>query len=156
MKEHWDNLNERERWIVIGGLIFCGFYLFYVLIYSPLNSAIHGKTLQLQDKKDTLVWMQQVKSQYKPQQPLQSLGSGQLLTVLAEQLNTAAFKHFPYRLQQVGKGDIQLLFERVPYNTLVEWLWSFSKKYAITLQQLTIERVETSGLVKAMVILSPQ
>ncbi len=155
MKEHWDHLSERERWMVIGGLIFCGFYLFYVLIYSPLNTAIHGKTLQLQDKKETLVWMQQVKKQYKPQQPLQSLDSGQLLTVLAEQLNTAAFKPFPYQLQQIGKGDIQLIFERVPYNLFVEWLWSLSKKYAMTLQQFNIERTEISGIVKAMVVLSP-
>ena len=154
MNVYWSNLNERERWILSLGALFCVLYLFYLLIYSPLTSAVHDKSQQLAEKQETLVWMQHVRQQYKIKKAPETLTSSKLLTVLAEQLNATSFKQFPYQLQQTGASDIQLIFEKVPYNAFMSWLWSINEKYTISIKQLNAERTDTPGVVKLMIVIA--
>jgi general secretion pathway protein M len=151
---YWLNLNERERWTLGFGVVFCVAYLFYLLIYSPLVTAVHNKSQQLLEKQETLVWMQQVRHQHNTRKPPQMLTSSKLLTVLAEQLNATSFKQFSYQLQQTGVSDIQLVFDKVPYNAFVAWLWAMSEKYSISIKQLSIERTDTPGVVKLLLVVA--
>ena len=154
MKVYWSNLNERERWIVGLGVVFCAIYMFYLLFYAPLASAVRYKSQQLAEKQETLVWMQQVHQQHTAKKAPQSLTSSKLLTVLAEQLNTTSFKRFPYQLQQTGASDIQLIFDKVPYNAFMAWVWSVNEKYTISIKQLNVERTASPGIVKLMIIIA--
>ena len=150
---YWSSLNERERWTLGLGVAVCALYLIYLLILSPLWNAVHNKTQELQEKRELVAWMQQVSPKSSRQKAPQKLTSSQLLTLLAEQLNTSAIKAFPYQLQQTGVNETQLVFERVPYNLFIEWLWSFSQKFAISVKQLNVEHSETPGVVKLMITL---
>ena len=51
MKEFWSNLNERERITLSVGVIFCFFYLLYLLVFSPINHSIDNKYKILSEKK---------------------------------------------------------------------------------------------------------
>ena len=154
IKNYWSNLNERERWILGSGVVFCVCYLFYLLVYAPLINAVHNKSQQLIENQETLVWMQQVHQQFKVKKKPQVLTSSKLLSVLAEKLNVTSFKHFPYQLQQTGVSDIQLVFEQVPFNPFIAWLYSLSEQYAISIKQLNIERTDTPGEVKLMLVIA--
>ena len=154
MKAYWSQLNERERWMVGLGAMFCVIYLFYMLIYAPLARAVHNQSQQLLEKQETLVWMQQVRQQYKAKTAPQTLTSSKLLTVLDEQLNKTSFKHFPYQLQQTGASDIQLSFDKVPYQALMSWIWSLNEKYTLSIKQLNVERTDVPGVVKLMIVIS--
>ena len=154
MKAYWNNMNERERWMLGIGGVFLFFYVFYLLLYAPLTQSVHDKTQQLIENQETLAWMQQVSRHYKAKNPPKKLTNSKLLTVLAKQLNISSFKQFPYQLQQTGVSDIQLVFDKVPYNAFVAWLSSMSEKYAISIKQLNAEKTATPGVVKMMVILN--
>jgi len=154
VKIDWTNLNERERWMLGGGGIVCGLYLLYVLIYAPIVGSVREKTTQLVAKQHLLVWMRDARLQYHAASELQALSASKLLTVLASQLAKTSFKQFPYQLQQTGVGDIQLSFDSVPYNALLAWLWSMNNTYAITMKQFHVDRTDTPGLVKVMLMLS--
>ncbi len=65
------------------------------------------------------------------------------------------FKHFSYQLQQTGVSDIQLVFEQVPFNPFMIWLWSFNEKYPISITQLSVDLTETPGVVKLTLIIAP-
>jgi general secretion pathway protein M len=156
VKAYWNNLNERERLMLGICGVLCIIYLFYLLIYSPLTKAIQDKTKQLSEKQATLVWMADVSKEYKATKPLQTLTKSQLLSMLAAELNVASFKNFPYQIQQTGQNDIQLLFEKVPYNGFMVWLWSLNQKYRIVVKQFNIERTDTTGIVKLTLILTNQ
>jgi general secretion pathway protein M len=156
VKAYLGNLNDRERWTLGLGVFVCVAYLFYLMVYSPLAKTVHNSSLELLEKQETLVWMQQVQQQYKgkARKTLQVLSSSNLLTVLADKLNEASFKRFPYQLQQTGVSDIQLMFDQVPYNTFISWLWSFNEKYKVSVKQLNIERTDTPGVVKLMMVIA--
>ena len=154
MKAYWNNLNERERLLLVLGSIVCCICFFYVFIYSPLKRAIHDQSQQLIEKKETLVWLEQIHKQYKPQPKTQQLNSSQLLRALTEGLDKSPIKSFSYQLQQQGASDIQLSFNEVPYHAFIAWLWSMNQRYAISIKQLNIEHTKTPGVVQLLLIVN--
>ena len=151
MKAYWDNLNDRERWMLGFGGVFLVLFFVYMLLYAPLVNAVHNKTQQLFEKQKTLVWMQQAYQQHKAVKMPKSLSNSKLLSVLAEQLKSTSFHTVPYQLQQTGSGGIQLSFDQVPYNAFVTWLLSVRQNYAFSIKQFNTERTGTPGVVKVLV-----
>jgi len=155
MIAYWQNLNERERWMVGTALAASIIYIFYLFIYSPIMDAVQTRKEQLTEKQETLAWMQNVSQQAGSTKAKESITTSKLLSVIASELNNNALKPFPYQLQQTGTGDIQLSFDQVPYNEFLQWLWALSNKYTITTKQLTIEKTTTAGVTKLSIIISP-
>ncbi len=151
---YWHQLNEREHLVLAAGAIITVFYLFYLIIYSPLSHAVRHKTGLLAEKQETLVWIEEARKSYKKQKPRESLASSQLLTVLADHLNTTSFKQFPYQLQQTATSDIQLNFDKVPYNAFMTWFWSMNQKYALNMKQFNVFKSDVPGIVKLTMIIS--
>ncbi|WED42093.1 type II secretion system protein M [Legionella cardiaca] len=156
MINYWNNLNERERWMVSIAAVCIGAYLFYLLVYSPLVTAVSSKAAQLQEKKETLTWMQQVRQQPKNKRVPQSITNAKLLALIGSQLNSGALRKFVYQLQQTGSGDIQLSFEQVPMQPFLSWLWALSNDYTVILKQLSVERTDIPGVVKVTIIIAPK
>lgn len=153
---YWNNLSERDRWAAIIGGFFLLSYLFYLLVYSPLTSAVTDKTSQLQDKQETLQWMEQVKKQPLSKANRQTINNGKLLSLVASQLAQGNLQKTGYQIQQTSSGDIQVNFDAVPYSLFLNWLWALNNNYAIHIKQLSSERSQIPGVVKLMVILSAQ
>lgn len=154
MINYWNNLNERERWMVGGTSIAAIVYLFYLLIYSPLTNAVNSKSAQLLEKKETLAWMKQVEQKPRNKKERQTLSNAKLLAQIGGQLSSGSLRQFPYQLQQTGQGDIQLSFDQVPMIQFLTWLWTVNNDYAIVLKQFSAEQTETSGVVKLTVVIA--
>lgn len=151
---YWHNLNERERWMAAIGSISVLIYLFYLLVYSPLTTAVSTRSKELREKQETLAWMQQVRQQPRSQKTAQAISNTKLLALIGNQLSSNSLQKFVYQLQQTGSGDIQLSYDRVPYNLFLSWLWSLSNDYVISFKQFSAERTDTPGIVKLMVVIT--
>lgn len=152
--QYWQNLNERERWMVAAAVTTTILYLFYLLVYSPLTAAVSSRSKQLIEKTETLRWMQDVNQQNRINKTKQTLSKGKLLSVIATQLKAQRFKQFPYQLQQTGQSDIQITFNQVPYNEVLQWLWSLNENYSLTLKQVSVDKTATPGIVKLVLVLA--
>lgn len=154
--DYWKSLNEREQGSLGFAGLFCVIYLFYLVIYSPLTSAVTNKNQQLKDKRESLAWMQKIQQQYRqPGKAIQAIDSSKLLSLIASELSKPAFSAFTYQMQQTGSGDIELSFEKIPYNAFIKWLWEISHHYTIHIKELHIEHSETPGLVKLNLLIFP-
>lgn len=156
MINYWNNLSIRDRWAALIGSASLLVYLFYLLVYSPLNNAVSEKSSQLLDKQETLQWMQQIKKQPLESTPKQTINNGKLLSLVAAQLAQGHLKKFVYQLQQTGSGEIQLNFEAVPYSLFLSWLWTLNNNYNLRIKQFSCERSQTPGVVKLSVTISAQ
>lgn len=154
MIQYWTNLNERERLLGSLGALILIIYLFYRLIYAPLSGAVHNKSLELLEKQSTLSWMKEVQQQIKKEIPLQRISNAKLLSLIDNQLREGDLKQFAYQLQQTNTGEIQLSFEKVPFNSLLNWLWKLQNHFTITLKQLNAEKVDLAGMTKLNLIIS--
>lgn len=154
MKAYLNSLNERERWMLISAMICLFLYGYYLFLYNPLSQQVTQKSVQLKEKITTLEWMKQVRLQYHKPKTKEGVDNSQLLTILATQLKENSTLKFPYQLQQTGSGDIQLSFEKVPFNLFVDWLEKLNEKYTIILKQFNAERTPTAGIAHVTIILS--
>lgn len=154
MKSYWQNLNERDRWALGAGVVIVSVYLLYLLVISPIITVLEQKSLQHVDKKQTLAWMTQVRGQQTAITRQKSLSNSQLLSLLATRLKNPEFRPFPYQLQQIGSGDIQLSFDAVPFIPFVKWLKQLNQSYAFSIKQFNAQRIDTVGLAKINLIIS--
>lgn len=154
MISYWNNLNIRERWAAIIGGGAALLYIFYAFVYSPLADAVTDKSIQLTEKQSTLAWMKQVKKTSSTVDKPKPINNSRLLTMIATNLRADNYQKFTHELQQTGQGDIQLSFERVPYNLFLTWLWQLYSGYTISLKQVSIEKTDTAGVVKVLVIIA--
>lgn len=153
IQEYFNDLNARERKLVILASIFCGIFIFYSFVYAPLGKAVEDKKLILQENKQSLVWMEQVYAKQKLVKPPETLPHDKLLTALSNSIRNSDLKNFPYQLEQDTSGDIRLNFAKVPYNIFVNWLWQFSSRYALSLKVFTVTPKGQPGIVEASVVL---
>lgn len=148
IKTWWSNLGERDRYVLcIGGAI-CFVYIFYMIVFSPLIRAVDFKSHQLIEKKETLDW---IRKQINIK-PTQKRIEGNLLSVFSGSLKRASFANFPYKLQQAGEDNIQLVFDEVPYGEFLIWLKNLNEHYTMTISELSAIRTATPGIVKLHVV----
>lgn len=151
--QFWHQLNDRERNLLLWGGACLFLYVAYVM-YASLAEAVIENTQGLAEKKETYAWIKQAETQLTSKQTGQDLDKAKGLTVLSQQLNTASFHAFQYQLQQLNEDELQLSFEKVPYNGFLTWLSAMSKKYNITIKEFHVDRTDTRGLVKLTVIIA--
>ncbi|WP_367608239.1 type II secretion system protein GspM [Legionella sp. W05-934-2] len=155
IKSHFEQMNPRERWLVGMTVVLVVIYLFYLFIYEPLTTAYSEASKQLQEKRETLAWMNQVKH-YAGKSSKQAVhDTSQLLSILTQQLSESSLKPFPYQLQQSSGGHVQLSYEKVPFNPFIEWLIAFQATHAITIDRLSANKHDQEGMVKLTVVFKP-
>lgn len=155
MIQYWQSLQDRERlMVIIAALVICS-YLFYLLIYSSLYQAEHSNSLQLKEKKETLLWMQTVRTNQLQKKTPQQITSIKLLALISNQLHDVSLASFPYQLQQSNIGDIQLSFDKVAFNPFIFWLWTLTNNYSIEIKRFVAEQTETQGLTKLSLTIGP-
>ncbi|KTD04259.1 type II secretion system protein M [Fluoribacter gormanii] len=155
MKAYISSLNEREKWMLIGGTLCLLLYVYYLFLYNPLSQKVTQKSAQLVEKTATLTWMQKIRQQSQVKQTKkQSVDNSQLLTTIATKLKNDPTLKFPYQLQQTGLGDIQLTFDAVAFNLFIAWLEKLNQHYAITVKQFEADRSKTPGVTRLMILIS--
>lgn len=154
MKTYFNNLNEKEKWMLIGAGICVFFYGYYLILYAPISNKVHQKSTQLIEKQQTLTWMKQIRPQNNLLSKKQTIDNGQLLTILAEQLKENASLKFPYQLQQNNSGDIELSFNEAPFTVFLAWLVDLEKQYSIRIKQFDAAQTKTPGLAKMVLIVN--
>lgn len=153
MKNFLKNLNDRDRVALFIGASCLLMYFLYLMVYSPIVTALDQKAFHLSEKQKTLSWMQAVqRKKISKNEPL-SVNNAQLLSVLNRKLKEAQFEPFAYQLQQDSSGNIQLSFDEIPLVPFLSWLFRMNGSYAFTLQRFVANRVETSGMAKVSIIL---
>lgn len=158
MKERFasflNQLNDRDRLMLLVGGVVCFIYLFYALLFSPLSNRVQHHQKQLMEDKATLIWMNKVRPQAHPERKAaEKIDCAQLLTILSDKLKETQFKHYTYQLQQSGTHEIQLSYEEVPYNLVMNWLSTLSRTYVFSIKQLQLQKTEKPGVVKMTLII---
>ena len=121
IKVYFEQLNTRDRNMLIIAGAFLVFYLFYALIYSPLVNTVLSKKMILEENKSTLLWMEDVFAKHHNLNQPEVLTSDKLLTLLSKQLKASQFKNAKYQIEQTRTGDISISFGEVAYNELMQW-----------------------------------
>ena len=147
MKQWWTQLQEKEQRLVVVMLVMVTFFLFYHLVWSPINKGLTKEAKKLERNQELLAYVQQNTARYKS--ALKSGGnkapSGSPLSIV----NRVA-KSYQININRVQPqgDDIQVWIEQVPFNQLLLWLDDLSQKQGLTIRAIDISEGDEKGLVK--------
>lgn len=147
MKQWWTQLQEKEQRLVVLMVVMVTIFLFYHLIWSPINDGLTKESKKLERNQALLTYVQQNTSRY--QSALKNGGSkaanGSLLSIV----NRVA-KSYQININRVQPqgDDIQVWIEQIAFNQLLLWLDDLSQKQGLTIKAIDISEGDEQGLVK--------
>lgn len=147
LKQYWYKLNQRERYIVSGGLLIALLLIFYVLLWQPWHKAIDSMSENLPAKRQNLVWMEQQAELLQgsgglSKTPGSKKGAGQSLLSIIEK--TGKLAALSKSIQQMSPGEteqeVRLVLSQVDFNAWVRWTSILADQYGIEIKELSAQR----------------
>lgn len=158
MKEWWNNLSQRDQFVMIIGGIAMSLLMIYSLVWSPLDERVNELNKEVTYQKQLLHWMSGAQKELhqasKQKKQAQSIDNSALLGATVDALKTAKLDKYAYQIEQTEAGKIKLNYASVPFDLLLKWSIDFWSSYQVVMSELDITPLDKPGFVKAQLIFS--
>lgn len=146
LKTWFANLTQREQRLVSGGAISFTVLVFYYLIWSPLNTALHTQQRALSEQQELLLWVQEQASRAAQlRQSNQQVSFTGSLTQLVNQ--TTRSSGISVSRMQPQNDYLQVTIDSVPFNALLTWLNTLESR-GVMILQADITETDNPGIVQ--------
>jgi len=156
--QQWlDTLQQREKYIVIGGSIALIFILFYLIIWEPITSNYEQQKLKLDSQSQLYSWMKNASSEISSIKAaggsLTSRFKNQSISSLADRsARTTGVKSFITKIEQ-SKSGVKVIMKSASFDLIINWLSDLENKYGISSSNIKVEQAKEPGSVDAYITL---
>ncbi|NNF67391.1 MAG: hypothetical protein HKM98_07765 [Gammaproteobacteria bacterium] len=154
MKEWFDGLESRERITLLGGGIFLGLVLLWVLLISPLYVSAGARSDQLENARQSVLRARQLSAEIDM---LQSQGNRPVAsneTMLITLERTARESGLQVNQSRpIDASTVRVRFESASFDKLVQWMGVLEQRYSIQIEIASLDRLDIPGLVDAQLTL---
>ncbi|HHZ88501.1 MAG TPA: type II secretion system protein M [Chromatiaceae bacterium] len=159
MKQWFLNLEKREQRIVSIGAPLLLVFLIYSFGWQPISESVELLKTQTQSQTQTLQWMRKAAVEVKQLRGNTTqrarIPAGQsLLAVIDKTTQTAQLGKAVKRIQPKGKNGVQIRLEQAAFDNMIDWLNKLKTQQGISITTISIERLDTPGLVNARISLA--
>ncbi|NQZ20820.1 MAG: type II secretion system protein M [Colwellia sp.] len=147
MKIWWQQLKTSEqRLVAIMAIVVIGF-LFFSLIWQPLNEGITKAQQKIGRQQTLLTEVQEGTQRY--QQAKRNGGSGQSSGSLSSIVNQSAGRHnITITRLQPQADDLQVWIDEVPFSQLLGWLEFLANREGLLVKSIDLGKTDEKGVVK--------
>ncbi len=156
MRAYWQNLQARERAILLGGGAVLVLLLLYLLVIEPWQQNTASLHQSIANQQETLRFVQQGAVEVKALRGSAEAGagpSGQSLMGLVDSSARAAGIGSAIRQVRPDNQGVSVRLENAPFDDTLRWLGGLYREQAIRVDSFTMERLPESGRVNASVSL---
>lgn len=145
MKNWWLQLQVREQRLVIAMTAFVAVFLFFNLIWQPLNQGIEQAERKLERQQKLLV---EVQEKVALVQQAKNGGKQRVSGSLSSIVNRIAKQHqiTIARVQPQG-DDIQVWIEDIAFSQLLNWLNNLTQSSGLQVKAIDLTQADTTGMV---------
>ncbi|GHE99876.1 type II secretion system protein GspM [Thalassotalea profundi] len=147
MKAWWLGLNTREQRLIgaLGGVVLI--FLFYSLVWQPLNNNIENTEKRVAHQTELLAWVQQETSRYQAnsgnvKRPNRNASLSSIVNQAANQSGI-----FITRIQPQG-SDLQIWIDNIAFNVLLQWLEQLSQQHGLIIKNIDLDATDINGEVR--------
>jgi general secretion pathway protein M len=160
MKDWFDNLDTREKRILIVGAVVLLVALMYLLAWEPFIKKSASLEKSNQENEMLLTWMEQsadeakeLQAKLKANGPAGSTKGQSLLGIIDKTAKSGNLGKSVKRVQPDGQTKAHVWLENANFNDVIKWLESLQHKQGIHIVTSVIEKQEEAGLVNARLVL---
>jgi len=150
MRAWFDNLEPRERLILIGGAVAAALIILWIGVLTPLRTRSEVLRDSIATKQRLLVDLTRVGPE--PTRTGTAEGGNQTLVVL---ISASAREHgVALKTQRPdGPDGIQVSFGNLAFDTLLEWLVAIEKQNAVSVESASFTATKQRGIVNGQLVL---
>ncbi|MFV2055376.1 MAG: type II secretion system protein GspM [Thiohalomonadales bacterium] len=156
MKDWYENLQQKEKRMLMFGGIALGLMLIYLLLWEPLAENYKSAKKNSEKYEKLVAWMEQHAAEVRvlraTMAPSAGRGNQSILGVVDK---TAKQIKLSKNLKQVrpdGNNKARVRLEDAPFDTVIRWLELLQQQQGITLVSSSIQKQGTNGLVNARLV----
>lgn len=158
MKDQWNNLALREKQMVSAGALVISALIIYVLLWVPLNGKINDMRNQIRHNQDLLAWMidadKRIQAAEKTTAPNPAIhNTGSLSSIVQKQINGTPLVSSLNQLHQVENDSVQLSFQKVDFDQLMQWLTQMTEQTGLLITQMSVTPSATPGIVAVELVI---
>ena len=156
-RARWNALGARERRVASALAGFLGAALFYLLVWSPIESGLAKARVRLASAQAQLARVQEQSAQVasvraaprvtQPANLAAALGQAAERQGLREQLK---------RVDAEGANAVRVQIEGAPFAALMSWLVELQQQFGLRAESATFERGANPGTVNGRLLLRAQ
>ncbi|NVJ59073.1 MAG: type II secretion system protein M [Gammaproteobacteria bacterium] len=144
--EWYEQLSDRDQLIVHIALPIVAVLLVIFAIILPINSLVNGMEQEVKDNRSAVVLLQQ-------QVPQNASSSSKSFSSLPN-LITSTSRQFGFQLDRYEEkktGEINVWFDSIPFDKMMQWLAQLENDYGVTSSLVTVSQTNEVGIVRANV-----
>jgi general secretion pathway protein M len=147
MKVWWQQLNSREQLLVAVMGFVSIIFVFYSVVWQPLNTSLVEAKGKLERQQQLLTWVQDNTTLY--QQAKRSSGQSKLRGSISSVANRSAknYKLTITRMQPQGE-DLQVWIDSTPFTQLLFWLEHLANNEGLQVKAIDLSQGDRAGEVK--------
>jgi len=146
MNTWWQQLNLREKKLVLAMGSLVVIFILYSFIWQPLNDNIAKTEKKLARQQQLLSWVQENTQRF---QQAKSNGTKQANGSLSSIVNRTASSNKINITRMQPQGDnIQVWIDEIAFNQLLQWLEQLSTREGLRVTNIDLSDVEQAGVVR--------
>jgi general secretion pathway protein M len=158
MKAWFQQLEARQRLVLIGAAVILLALVLFVQVWEPLQQASDQERARIAQQQALLDWLVAVTpmaQQLQQQRIAQRRDNEQSLLVLADQSARAAgLASSLTRIEPAGQAQVRVWLDNADFLSTMGWLQQLSSRHPIDVNQMTVDRAAAEGRVNVRVTLS--
>jgi len=157
LREWFEKLAPRERWLVLAAAAFAAFALVYALGLQPLYAARGRAAAAVEAQRSLLSDIEQVARRFGPQGaatgPVPTNGES-LVVLIDRSTRERGLGAYLKRNQPEGPNGVRLRLENVPFDDLTTWLAETQSRHGLTATSASFDPSGEPGRVNSNLVLT--
>lgn len=155
LRQYWDQLQPRERRVLLLGAIALVLLLLYALVWSPFQQTLSRLDSSIVEQRNTLGWMQQAAQEARSLRGTHApVSDGRsLLAVTDETARAHGLGTAVKRVQPDGQHTVRVWLEGARFDDILQWLATLTGKHGVKVTSFGAERSTADGQVHARLVL---
>jgi general secretion pathway protein M len=160
MKDWWENLQSRERYMVLAATVLVSMVILFFAIWSPIASSRDSKQQRVEAKRDTVIWMSQKKQEVEhlkrinPNMFNQVNDGRSLLAIVDTEAKQMGIRPAITRIEPKGEDIVQLYVEDMAFDFLIILLGELERRNNIEVADASFNRSDQIGKITGKVTLA--
>jgi len=156
IKEYYNNLEQREKNLVIVAALMLAILIPYQFIWKPFVTSYDDTSIRLQAQKKQFFKMQQQAQQIRQLRGAGSLQAPSGRQFLSNAINTAARQNglaSALNIKSDSNNNLRVSLDNVPFDNVMNWLDQLIVRNGVIVNKFTVDRQPTVGRVNVSVYL---
>jgi len=160
MKDWWEALQSRERYMVLIAAVLVSIAILYFAIWSPIVSSLDTKQKRIETKRETVAWMSLKKQEIEhlkrinPNLFNRTSDDRSLLAIVDTGAKQMGIRSAITRIEPKGEDSVQIWLENMAFDYLIVLLGELKRRNNIEVADASLNRSDQIGKVTGKVSLN--